>query len=253
VPGRISFDRVAPLYDETRALAPKVMARTASVLADQLRGKRVLEVGVGTGRFALPLQKSGISLVGVDISHKMIDLGLAKGLRDIVLADGARLPFSSHAFDVATTNHVLHLMADWREVLLEIGRVTRETYFSVIERWDRNPGLTDEYERHVQAAGFAWQPPGLHERDLSKFLAPDVILPVGPFDEHIAADTMIADLDRRAFSCQWEVPEEMHRATIAEMRRTWAGKILQSRLTVEISFWRVHRFAELAHQTDQMS
>src|SRR6266571_1138461 len=60
MPGRLSFDRVAAIYDETRGLAPRAMARVLAVLVDQLQGKRVLEVGVGTGRYAVPLQKSGI-------------------------------------------------------------------------------------------------------------------------------------------------------------------------------------------------
>src|SRR5256886_16170739 len=85
----------------------------------------LLEVGVGTGRYAVPLQKSGIRLVGVDISRKMVEFGLAKGLRDVVFADAARLPFVSGSFDVATTNHVLHLIPDWRDGLRGIARVTR--------------------------------------------------------------------------------------------------------------------------------
>src|SRR5467141_2914324 len=122
VPGRLSFDRVATIYDETRSLAPRAMARVLAVLVDELHRKRVLEVGVGTGRYAVPLQKSGIRVVGVDISRHMVKLGLAKGLRDIVFADGARLPFVARAFDVATTNHVLHLISNWVDVLEEIAR-----------------------------------------------------------------------------------------------------------------------------------
>src|SRR3989442_14730917 len=108
MPGRLSFDRVAAIYDETRRLAPRTMARVLAVLVDELRGKRVLEVGVGTGRYAVPLQKSGIRVVGVDISRKIGEFGLAKGLLDVVFADSARLPFFSVSFDIATTNHMLH-------------------------------------------------------------------------------------------------------------------------------------------------
>src|SRR5437667_3660782 len=134
MPGRLSFDRVAAIYDETRSLAPRAMSRVLSVLVDELHGKRVLEVGVGTGRYAVPLQKSGIRVVGVDISRKMVEFGLAKGLRDVVFADAARLPFASGSFDVGTTNHVLHLIPDWRDVLREIARVPRETYFTSCQR-----------------------------------------------------------------------------------------------------------------------
>ena len=85
---RVSFDRVADRYDETRGLPPTPLAKAIGVLAEELQGKRVLEIGVGTGRYAVPLQKSGIEVVGVDIAPKMVARGLEKGMRDVVFADG---------------------------------------------------------------------------------------------------------------------------------------------------------------------
>src|SRR5438093_12005380 len=110
MPGRLSFDRVAAIYDETRSLGPRAMARVLSVLVDELHGKQVLEIGVGTGRYAVPLQKSGIRVVGVDISRKMVEVGLAKGLRDDVFAHAARLTFRSKSCDGTIRIHVLHLI-----------------------------------------------------------------------------------------------------------------------------------------------
>src|SRR2546425_4865974 len=149
MPGRLSFDRVAAIYDETRGLAPRAMARVLAVLVDQLQGKRVLEVGVGTGRYAVPLQKSGVRVVGVDISRKMVEFGLAKGLRDVVFADAARLPFVSGAFDVATTNHVLHLIPDWQEALREKLRVTLRVYSSDVDTPDLLDSNKTGYDARV--------------------------------------------------------------------------------------------------------
>src|SRR5947208_15717399 len=75
VPGRLSFDRVAPMYDETRSLAPRAMAPLLAVLADELHRKRVLEIGFEAGRYADPLQKSGITVGGVDISRPLVVFG----------------------------------------------------------------------------------------------------------------------------------------------------------------------------------
>ena len=147
MPARLPFDRIATIYDETRGLPPKLNARLLHVLVEELHGKRVLEVGVGTGRFAVPLQKCGVSVVGIDISHEMVALGRAKGLRDVVYADGARLPFASGSFDVAMTNHVLHLLPDWRDVLLEVAGVTRESFSTIIERMEMDADLQKEYHR----------------------------------------------------------------------------------------------------------
>lgn len=251
MPWRISFDRVATVYDATRGLAPRTMARVLGVLVDELRGKRVLEVGVGTGRYAVPLQKSGLRVVGVDISRRMVEHGLAKGLHDVVFADAARLPFVPGAFDVATTNHVLHLLPDWREVLLEIARVTRKQYFTVVERSDRGESIKREYDWLVREAGEDVKSPGIHERDLPDLLKPDLVMPVGPFRETLAGDTILRELDERIYSTQWDVPEDVHRAAIAKLRRKWSGKEVERSFSIEIVFWRVERLPELAKAAAQ--
>ncbi len=246
MPGRLSFDRVAAIYDETRGLAPRAMARVLAVLVDQLQRKRVLEVGVGTGRYAVPLQKSGVRVVGVDISRKMVEFGLAKGLRDVVFADAARLPFVSGSFDVATTNHVLHLIPDWRDVLREIARVTRELYFTVIERSDRVDSIKREYDALVKNAGHDWSHPGFHEKDLPGLLKPDFIMPVGPFRETLLTDPILEELDRRTYSSQWDVPEEIHRHAMELVRNKWKGQEFQLSYTLEVTFWRSVRLPEIA-------
>ncbi len=80
------FDRIADSYDETRSLAPDVTEATARMLARELRGRgRCLEIGVGTGRVALPLHARGIPVAGIDLSARMIGRLVEKA--------GARPPF----------------------------------------------------------------------------------------------------------------------------------------------------------------
>ncbi len=252
MPERLSFDRVAPIYDETRGLQPRILSRVLGVLVDELRGKRVLEIGVGTGRFAVPLQKSGIEVVGIDISHAMVELGLAKGLRNVVFADAVRLPFPAKAFDVTTSNHVLHLVPDWRDVLREVARVTVESYVSVIGR-SKGPDLNREYHALVEEGGFHWQPPGLHERKLADLLKPDIVMPVGPFPETLPADRAIAEIERRDYTSQWAVPEEQHRNAVRALRGRWGGKDLSWSTTYEITSWDVSRLPEIAAAHGQTS
>lgn len=245
MPPRLPFDRVATIYDATRGLAPRVLSRVVGVLVEELQGQRVLEVGVGTGRYAVPLQKSGIALVGVDISRKMVELGLAKGLRNVLFGDGAHLPFRDDSFAVATTNHMLHLVPDWREVLVELGRVTTDRYVSIIEDGDRWP-IKKEYDQLVRDAGHVWKAPGLHERALFEELPPDVIMPVGPFHETMSADTILSELDRRDYSSQWDVPESVHRDVMRRLRETWAGRELSRTYSMDVSFWRIPRLVAFA-------
>jgi|SRR3990170_146821 len=243
---RLPFDRVASIYDETRAIPAKIMARLVHLLLEQLHGKEVLEVGVGTGRFAVPLQKSGIDVVGIDISRGMVELGLAKGLRAVIFADGARLPFAPRSFDVSMTNHVLHLVPDWRDVLLEIARVTRESYVTMIEKDEGQWSLKREYDRLAAEGGHAWKAPGLHERDLPGVLRPDVVMPVGPFTQTVPANAILAELERRDYSSQWEVPEDLHRKVMGSLRERWAAREILRSVTVDVCFWPIGRLAELA-------
>jgi len=66
-----------------------------AVLAARRGGGRVLELGVGTGRLALPLAARGLRVTGVDASAEMLDRLRAKpgaDQLDLVLADMAELP-----------------------------------------------------------------------------------------------------------------------------------------------------------------
>jgi SAM-dependent methyltransferase len=229
------------------------MARVLAVLVDELHRKQVLEIGVGTGRYAVPLQKSGIRVVGVDISRRMVEFGLAKGLRDVVFAEGARLPFAAQSFDVATTNHVLHLIANWREVFAEIARVTRETYFTVIERSQRVDSIQRDYESFLREVGHEYFHPGIHERDLPDLVKPDIVIPVGPFHETMPADTILKEFAGRAYSCQWNVPDPIHHDAMARLRERWGGKDYERSYSLEVTFWRINRIPELAKATVQRS
>ena len=71
----LTFDRAVSYYDRTRALPREVSDALTDALIElgQLQpGRRCLEVGVGTGRIALPLVARGVDLVGVDLSSAML-------------------------------------------------------------------------------------------------------------------------------------------------------------------------------------
>ena len=58
-------DRVADVYDEWYdAVDPSA---ECALLAELAAGGRVLELGIGTGRVALPLAAAGIEVHGVDV------------------------------------------------------------------------------------------------------------------------------------------------------------------------------------------
>ena len=52
--------------------APETIARTVDVLADLADGGAALELGIGTGRIALPLAARGVPVQGIDLSEPMV-------------------------------------------------------------------------------------------------------------------------------------------------------------------------------------
>jgi SAM-dependent methyltransferase len=66
-------ERVAENYDETEArlFDPAVLDPTVDLLAELAAGGRVLELGSGTGRVALPLAARGLEVAGIELSRAM--------------------------------------------------------------------------------------------------------------------------------------------------------------------------------------
>ena len=116
----VSFDRLASVYDATRwsGVPPEIMEKLLNAMKELFAGCRtILDVGIGTGRFAEYFNDSGFNVVGIDVSLGMMAKAREKGLRNLVQADAHHLPFRDQAFDGAIMIHVLHLVRNWAEVV----------------------------------------------------------------------------------------------------------------------------------------
>jgi ubiquinone/menaquinone biosynthesis C-methylase UbiE len=125
-----SFDRAAGYYDATRALPDGARDALADVLAAELAGRGLcLEIGVGTGRIAVPLHERGVALAGSDVAPAMLKrlVANAGGRRPfpLLLADATRLPLAGSQFGAVLASHVLHLIPAWRAAVDEAMRVLR--------------------------------------------------------------------------------------------------------------------------------
>ncbi len=70
-------DRIAEVYDDW--YGPRMdPAAAVEFLATLAAGGRVLELGIGTGRIALPLAEQGIDVSGIDASQRMVEKLRAK-------------------------------------------------------------------------------------------------------------------------------------------------------------------------------
>src|SRR6266511_1614874 len=67
-------ERVAARYDDesTDLFAPAVVDPVVDFLADLAGHGAALELGIGTGRIALPLAQRGVRVHGIDLSAAMV-------------------------------------------------------------------------------------------------------------------------------------------------------------------------------------
>lgn len=127
----INFDQAADYYDRTRGFPPDQEAPIAAFIAEQAglkRTDRLLEIGIGTGRIALPLASYVGEIVGVDISRAMMERLRAKQTDQRVLlveGDAEKLPLASSLFDAVIVVHVFHLVSDLTAVLDELARALK--------------------------------------------------------------------------------------------------------------------------------
>jgi ubiquinone/menaquinone biosynthesis C-methylase UbiE len=87
-------------------------------------GKRVLEVGCGTGLILSRIAKYATEAVGVDLSKGMIKSAHQQGL-SVAVGSATQLPFPDNTFDLVCSFKVLAHVPDIRTALAEVTRVTK--------------------------------------------------------------------------------------------------------------------------------
>lgn len=162
----VAFDRAVDYYDRTRALPPAMQAAMVESVSAELRGRgRVLEIGVGTGRIAVPLLGAGVDVFGLDLSLPMLKRLAAKTPAvPAVQGDATRLPFRDGSFGAALAVHVLHLIPEWRRAVDELVRVVRPGGTILVSQgWWGLVAYTDVLEAYAGAAGIELRHVGLND------------------------------------------------------------------------------------------
>ena len=152
-------DRMAEVYDEWFAV-PSDTEDTVGFLSDLAGLGPVLELGIGTGRIALPLAQKGHKVHGVDASEAMVKkLRVKTGGMDIpvTIGDFAELDIEgdfSLVYVVFNTFFALLSQEDQVRCFSNVARRLREGGVFVIEafvpdmtRWDRDQRME---ARHVE-------------------------------------------------------------------------------------------------------
>lgn len=237
---RVSFDRVADIYDKTRDLPPAVMKRTIKTLVDELRGYRtILDVGIGTGRYAKPLHENGFDVVGIDVSPKMLKKAVEKGLDNLLMSDACILPFKNSSFDATISAYLLHLIEDWKIALREITRVTTNVLVSITHT--RPSPLMETYKDLLAEHGYMIRKPRMAELELKEIVKPAKSIFVATY--YVSTNDLLTNLNQKAYSYQWEVPDNLHREVMQELQTRFFGKMYHQ--NVHIFIWNANEMRSL--------
>jgi ubiquinone/menaquinone biosynthesis C-methylase UbiE len=121
------FDPLASSYDRLRPAGEAWEQLAERTIAALHEPRRLLDVGCGTGRFAvLAHARLGGRVWGVDPSAEMLREARSRpGARGIGWKQGAaeHLPFRSGWFDAAHMHLVVHVLAERPAALAEVARV----------------------------------------------------------------------------------------------------------------------------------
>jgi ubiquinone/menaquinone biosynthesis C-methylase UbiE len=253
--GSISFDPAADRYDDTRGYTAEVEERIATGLmrvGPVAAGDRLLEIGIGTGRIALPLLRAGVHVTGVDISTLMVERLRAKlaqeqaeeperpwGALTLEMADMTALPFADGSFDAAIGVHVLHLVPEWRKALDETLRVIRGGGALLIGQdvhggSSPNAILQDQWRDIVTRLGY---PPvtvgatGFQEivAELAQRGLPITIETLATWEVQQTPRSALEYIARRTWSRTWDVPENIFAESIRQLT-TWAERRYKSKI-----------------------
>ncbi len=228
----LSFDRVAEDYDATRFLPETVREAVVEQMLTVARlapGEWFVDAGTGTGRFALPLARRGVQVLGIDVSRRMMSQLLRKGAPPslaLVQADLRHLPVRSHSIKGVLVAHVLHLIADWRTVLQECRRVLRRdgVLFLLYEEGKRFPAR-EYYLALARERGLLSPVLGASSADEAlefvRQMGGTVTLIEHPSLRWQAGRThreVLQEVEKRTYSQLWNIPDEAHRDLLAQTR-----------------------------------
>ncbi len=230
--------RAAYAYDRLRAYPPEVAGRIATAMGNALgvRGEEavLLELGVGTGRIALPLIARGYRYLALDKDPAMLEVfrqkvaGVMRKVR-LLEADARAIPLPDESVHGVIVVHLWHLLPDWPKALAEALRVLKPGGV-LLEGWDEmeaeeERGIQERWRSLVEAEGVRVER-GLHKRRLQEVEGALRRLGLKPKAREVVrwqeARTLrqaLEALEERLYSFTQLVPEEVHGRI---MPRLWA-------------------------------
>lgn len=117
------YDTIGKTYAQTRQSDPRIAAKLLEIL-EPFQASTIVDIGAGTGSYALYLAEHGYQVLAVEPSTVMRSQAIAHPSVRWIDAKAEQLSLPSQAADVAIIILALHHFPDYSQALQEIHRVT---------------------------------------------------------------------------------------------------------------------------------
>jgi len=121
------YDIYAPYYDSSLAFLDSFERYDLFEMMGNVSGKKVLDLGCGTGRMTENLKKFSADVTGCDISEKMLNIAQKKMKNvNFVHADVYSLPFEDNSFDMVIASFLIVHLKYLDDAFSEVNRILRD-------------------------------------------------------------------------------------------------------------------------------
>lgn len=164
---RAAYRRWAGVYDGVFGGVSALARRRAVAAVNRLPGRKVLEVGVGTG-LALPKYAPDKRVTGIDLSAEMLERARARverlglgNIEELREMDAEATEFATATFDLAVAMFVASVVPNSRRLLAEMRRVVRpggQLLFVNHFAAERGPRWWAEWALAPASRALGWHP-----------------------------------------------------------------------------------------------
>jgi len=145
-----SFEKYSKEYDEWFIKNQNIYLAELNAIKRLIPSDKFgVEIGVGSGRFALPL---GIK-VGVDPSRKMAELSRERGIQ-VYKGVAEQLPFNDKIFDLVLMITTICFVDDLEKSFKEVYRVLKTDGFIIVGFVDKESELGKRYQLKREKSKF---------------------------------------------------------------------------------------------------
>lgn len=169
----IGYNLAALVYDKKETYLNSFEKGQLIPLLGDVKGKKILDVGAGTGRVSIPLAHKGAHVTALDVSAKMLDVLKQKAKRlpiEILIGDAEALSFPDDTFDIVVAAFLIVHLKNPQRFFDEVYRVLKDNgIFLLTNINQKNPPVINTKEGDIVIESFYHRPD--HVRDMLEELA----------------------------------------------------------------------------------